>query len=92
VLLELGTPILFIQGSRDALCPLDRLAAVRKSMSAPNDLHVVAGGDHSLRAAARALAAQGRTPRRSTALQSGSQASSECATIAPSHNVTEAAG
>jgi hypothetical protein len=61
VLLELGTPILFIQGSRDALCPLDRLAAVRKSMSAPNDLHVVAGGDHSLRAAARALAAQGRT-------------------------------
>lgn len=61
MLLELGTPILFIQGSRDALCPLDRLAAVRKSMSAPNDLHVVAGGDHSLRAAARALAAQGRT-------------------------------
>ncbi len=61
VLLELGTPILFIQGTRDSLCPLDRLAAVRKRMSAPNELHIVEGGDHSLRVTARALATQGHT-------------------------------
>ena len=61
VLLELGTPILFIQGTRDTLCPLDRLAAVRKHMSVPNELYVVEGGDHSLRVGARALTTQGRT-------------------------------
>lgn len=61
VLLELKRPILFVQGSRDALCPLDRLASVRTRMSAPNELLVVQGGDHSLRVSARALASQGRT-------------------------------
>lgn len=48
VLLETRTPILFVQGSRDPLCPLDRLAEVRRRMTAPNVLHVVEGGDHSL--------------------------------------------
>lgn len=48
VLRELRTPILFIQGTRDTLCPLDLLAKVRKEMTAPNFLHVVEGGDHSL--------------------------------------------
>jgi predicted alpha/beta-hydrolase family hydrolase len=48
VLLELTTPVLFVQGSRDAMCPLDRLAAVRERMKAPTDLFVVDGGDHSL--------------------------------------------
>jgi len=48
VLLELRTPILFVQGTRDALCPLDLLAEVRAKMRAPNELHVVEGGDHSL--------------------------------------------
>jgi len=61
VLLELNAPILFVQGSRDSLCPLERLAQVRKCMSAQNDLYVVEGGDHSLRVSARALATQGRT-------------------------------
>jgi predicted alpha/beta-hydrolase family hydrolase len=61
VLLELSTPILFIQGTRDPLCPPDRLVSVRKRMSAPNELHVVEGGDHSLRVPVRALATQGRT-------------------------------
>lgn len=61
VLVELGTPILFIEGTRDPLCPLDRLAEVRRRMTAPNELQVVEGGDHSLRVSARALAAQGRT-------------------------------
>jgi hypothetical protein len=61
VLLDLTVPILFVQGTRDALCPLDRLAEVRARMSALNELHTVEGGDHSLRVAARALTTQGRT-------------------------------
>jgi predicted alpha/beta-hydrolase family hydrolase len=48
VLLELKTPILFVQGTRDPLCPLDLLEDVRKRMGAPSTLHVVDGGDHSL--------------------------------------------
>ncbi|PKN54785.1 MAG: alpha/beta hydrolase [Deltaproteobacteria bacterium HGW-Deltaproteobacteria-14] len=48
VLLALETPILFVQGTRDRLCPLDDLAAVRAQMRAPNALHVVETGDHSL--------------------------------------------
>lgn len=48
VLRELRTPILFVQGTRDPLCPLDLLANVRSEMIAQNELHVVEGGDHSL--------------------------------------------
>jgi predicted alpha/beta-hydrolase family hydrolase len=48
VLLALRTPILFVQGTRDPLCPLDLLATVRPRMIAANQLHVVEGGDHSL--------------------------------------------
>jgi uncharacterized protein len=48
VLLALETPILFVQGTRDALCPLDLLESVRAKMHAINELHVVEGGDHSL--------------------------------------------
>ena len=48
VLRELGTPVFFVQGTRDPLCPLDLLESVRSGMSAPNFLHVVEGGDHSL--------------------------------------------
>jgi predicted alpha/beta-hydrolase family hydrolase len=48
VLLDLNTPILFVQGTRDHLCPLDRLEETRARMRAPNELHVVEGGDHSL--------------------------------------------
>src|SRR5213082_1909324 len=48
VLRNLQTPILFVQGTRDSLCPLDLLEKVRSEMSAPNFLHVVEGGDHSL--------------------------------------------
>jgi uncharacterized protein len=61
VLRALHTPILFVQGTRDRLCPLDRLAAVRAAMGAPSDLHVVEGGDHSLVVGARALAGAGET-------------------------------
>ena len=48
VLIDLKTAILFVQGTRDPLCPLDLLASVRPKMSAPNFLHLVEGGDHSL--------------------------------------------
>lgn len=48
VLRKLATPILFVQGTRDPLCPLDLLENVRKQMSAPNELHIVEAGDHSL--------------------------------------------
>ena len=48
VLRDLRTPILFVQGTRDVLCPLDLLKKVRPQMSAPNFLHMVEGGDHSL--------------------------------------------
>ena len=55
VLLALCTPVLFVQGSRDPLCPLDALGTVRQRMLAPSALHVVEGGDHSLRLGTRAL-------------------------------------
>lgn len=48
VLLELRTPILFVQGTRDELCPLPDLAEVRARMTARSALHVVETGDHSL--------------------------------------------
>jgi predicted alpha/beta-hydrolase family hydrolase len=63
VLLALRTPILFVQGTRDTLCPLDDLAAVRRRMNAPSALHVVEGGNHSLEVGVRALRAAGETQR-----------------------------
>jgi hypothetical protein len=57
VLLELKTPILFAQGTRDPLCPLDLLEGVRTQMIAPSTLTVVEGGDHSLVVARTALKA-----------------------------------
>src|SRR5213082_741415 len=49
VLRALTTPVLFVQGTRDALCPLGLLERVRAEMKVPNLLHVVEHGDHSLR-------------------------------------------
>jgi predicted alpha/beta-hydrolase family hydrolase len=48
VLLALRQPILFVQGTRDRLGPLDLLEEVRSRMTAKNELFVVEGGDHSL--------------------------------------------
>ena len=61
VLRALTAPILFVQGTRDPLCPLDLLERVRADMKAPNFLHVVEGGDHSLRVPKRQLKAAGET-------------------------------
>jgi predicted alpha/beta-hydrolase family hydrolase len=59
VLLELKTPVMFAQGTRDPLCPLDLLEAVRKRMRAPSTVYVVEGGDHSLIVAKATLKALG---------------------------------
>jgi len=61
VLRALTTPILFVQGTRDSLCPLDLLERVRIEMKTPNFLHVVEGGDHSLRVPKRQLQGTGET-------------------------------
>jgi uncharacterized protein len=61
VLRDLRTPILFVQGTRDPLCPLNLLESVRSQMNAPNFLHVVEGGDHSLLVTKTQLKAAGET-------------------------------
>jgi len=61
VLRSLKTPILFVQGTRDSLCPLDLLERVRNEMKAPNFLHLVEGGDHSLRVPKRQLQEKSKT-------------------------------
>ena len=61
VLRALSAPILFVQGTRDSLCPLDLLHRVRGEMKAPNSLHKVEDGDHSLRVRVRQLQATGET-------------------------------
>lgn len=61
VLLALRTPILFVQGTRDSLCPLDLLENTRSQMTAVNELHVVEGGDHSLLVTKTQLKASGET-------------------------------
>lgn len=61
VLRALNTPILFVQGTRDSLCLLDLLERVRAEMKAPNFLHTVESGDHSLRVTKHQLKATGET-------------------------------
>lgn len=61
VLREMRTPILFVQGTRDSLCPLDLLEPVRSQMTAHNELHIVPGGDHSLVVSKTQLKADGET-------------------------------
>jgi len=61
VLRALTTPILFVQGTRDSLCPLDILERVRAEMKTSNFLHTVEGGDHSLRVPKRQLQGTGKT-------------------------------
>jgi predicted alpha/beta-hydrolase family hydrolase len=61
VLLQMRSPVLFLQGTRDPLCPLDLLEHVRPRMTARNELMVVEGGDHSLEVAKLTLRAAGET-------------------------------
>jgi predicted alpha/beta-hydrolase family hydrolase len=48
VLRALRTPLLLLQGTRDPLCPLADLEAVRPQLTAPHELVLVEDGDHSL--------------------------------------------
>lgn len=61
VLVDTTAPILFVQGTRDRLCPLDTLETVRAKMRCPNQLHIVDAGDHSLRATKTWLKQNGKT-------------------------------
>jgi predicted alpha/beta-hydrolase family hydrolase len=61
VLLALETPVLFVQGTRDRLCPLDLLGEVRARMKAPSTLLIVDGGDHSLAVSATLRKARGES-------------------------------
>ncbi|XP_060206876.1 uncharacterized protein LOC132634805 [Lycium barbarum] len=49
LLLQIDAPIMFVQGSKDGLCSLEKLEAVRKKMKCANELYVVDGGDHSFK-------------------------------------------
>jgi predicted alpha/beta-hydrolase family hydrolase len=61
ILLALSTPVLFVQGTRDSLCPLEILGRVRAGMRAVNELYVVEGGDHSLGVTKSQLKMKGET-------------------------------
>ena len=41
--------MLFIEGTRDALCDLTLLRTVLGTLSAPVDVHEIEGGDHSFK-------------------------------------------
>jgi predicted alpha/beta-hydrolase family hydrolase len=45
----ISAPMLFFQGTRDALCDLDKLQAVLKTLPVYPDLHIIEGGDHSFK-------------------------------------------
>jgi hypothetical protein len=72
VLKELRRPVLFVQGTRDALCPLPLLHEVRQQMTARSELFVVEGGDHSL------LVTQTELKRQSTTQAAIERAIVEC--------------
>jgi predicted alpha/beta-hydrolase family hydrolase len=52
------TPILIVQGSRDAFGTLDELRSVIAAIKAPTTLHVVDGADHSFKVPKRASVPQ----------------------------------
>jgi predicted alpha/beta-hydrolase family hydrolase len=83
VLLELRTPVLFVQGTRDAMCPLLRLAEIRSRMQAPSELYTVEDGDHSL------LVAKSRLKTNATSQeQIDAQVVTALATFAKRHSPT----
>ncbi|KAI3468629.1 hypothetical protein Pfo_025292 [Paulownia fortunei] len=58
-LLQLTVPVMFVQGSKDGLCPLEQLEAVRKKMNSITALHVIEGGDHSFKISKKHLQSTG---------------------------------
>ncbi|KAL2927092.1 KAT8 regulatory NSL complex subunit 3 [Bienertia sinuspersici] len=61
ILVQLTIPIMFVQGSKNGLCPLDNLKAVQKRIKPNNNLHVIEGGDHSFKIAKKHLQASETT-------------------------------
>lgn len=59
VLVALRTPVLFVQGTRDPMCPLDKLEQVRQRMQVESQLYPIEAADHSLRVTAARLRATG---------------------------------
>ena len=51
---DITVPMLFVQGSRDALGTPDELRPIMTELKAPADLYVVEGGDHSFKVLKRA--------------------------------------
>ncbi|XP_034894861.1 uncharacterized protein [Populus alba] len=60
-LLQLTVPVMFVQGSKDGLCPLEKLETVCKKMKSHNELHVINGGDHSFKIGKKHLQTKGST-------------------------------
>ncbi len=52
-LFRLTCPILFVQGTRDAYCRLDRLELLLRRIGAPTELRAVVDADHDLKAVRR---------------------------------------
>lgn len=50
-----------VQGSKDNMCPLDKLEATRKKMEALSELHVIDGGDHSFKIGKKQLQSKAST-------------------------------
>lgn len=50
-----------MKGSKDSLCPLEKLDSVRKKMNSISELHVIEGGDHSFKIAKKHLQTIGST-------------------------------
>lgn len=46
---EIGAPMLFVQGSRDAFGSTDEIQSVIDRLKLPATLHAIEGGDHSLK-------------------------------------------
>ena len=60
-LYRIQIPMLFFAGTRDTLCDLDRLHMVLDRLSAPWQLEVIEGGDHSFRVPKSHSISQGET-------------------------------
>lgn len=56
-LFDIRQPMLFIEGTRDPLCDLERLEQILAELPAATTLHVIEGGDHSF----KTLKKQGRS-------------------------------
>ncbi|XP_021757647.1 KAT8 regulatory NSL complex subunit 3-like [Chenopodium quinoa] len=61
ILVQLTVPVMFVQGSKDGLCPPGKLEVVRNRIKTVNDLHVIEGGDHSFKVAEKHLQSTGTT-------------------------------